>query len=842
MNWLPICAPILCGLLYHIISLADMVCRGFSIVDIFLEDPSLHLRKALDDLLLTATTEPDPFDSVLSSWVRLSGGDYVSSPVVGSWITQWNTISLPPPTGISSKCDFGRHSWRLRRHFRHVAQRVSLQQDRLLPMATANLPPLSPGEESLFIPSDVDVFLSSFHPAIAGIRMLTLERIDHLRFLPVWRRPLVTVSLRSCHDSLVSSAMNGFVFPAMMETVLHSVGGFDTCPLIVDSGASCCISPCRGDFGSGYASSDVQITDLSSTNKCLLTADSIGGGHGTQDASKYRFHLNNDIVLDGPYGRANLPVLPLSTSSDKELGFWTRCFSFTASKTTLWSNNLLAAGNTNLSPAQKELLLWHYQPSHAGLSTIHNLLHTKCTPPVRSPSELVPLCHGDPLPCKYKPSSLVTDCLLCAACEIAKAKCRRPQLCSTDGSVSADPSSLKAGHTSLGDCFSCDHYISPTPGRMVSHSGHSSTRHGYVGGTISVDQASQWIFHSPQHSLNAANTLCGKLLLEREAADVGATIRSIHTDNGVFNSKLFCDYCSSHQQKLRFSRVDAHHQNGVAENAIRTISYMARTNLIHASLRWTERSLLDLWPFAMPYAIWYTIASHLMDTVFLLWNCGLKSMLDPTLQDGKKIPKWNSSARQGIFVGFLPEHSSLVPLVFNPRTQRMSPQYHVIFDDGFSTVPSLHTVDERDRRFEDLFHTSCEPFLDPSGTDNDGPPLSDNWLSPVELLQRSQAPASRPEPLTFDPMSLIPRRSAPVPDAPEGDPPSTSHPSPSVPEGVVSLDSSPPSISDVGDDSLPVPLPPSPVPPVRSRYPTRVRSGDWKDGPALDRSHPFTKG
>ncbi|KAL7487907.1 hypothetical protein ACHAW6_013533, partial [Cyclotella cf. meneghiniana] len=429
----------------------------------------------------------------------------------------------------------------------------------------------------------------------------------------------------------------------MMETVLHSVGGFDTFPLIVDSGASCCISPCRGDFGSDYAPSDIQITDLSSTNKvcgkglitwqvldsngkeveiklpgyhvpsasvrllspqCLLAADSIGGGHGTQDASRYRFRLNNGIILDVPYGRANLPVLPLSTGSDRELGFWARCFAFTATDTTVWLSNLLAANNMNLSPAQKELLLWHYRLSHAGLSTIHNLLRAKRTPPVRSQSELVPLCHGDLLPCKYKPPSSVSDGLLCATCEIAKAKRRRPQLRSSSGPVSAVTSSLKAGHTSPGDCFSCDHYISPIPGRVVSHSGHSSTRHGYVGGTIWVDHASQWIFHSPQHSLNAADTLRGKLLLEREAADVGAAIRSIHTDNGVFNSTLFRDHCSARLQKLRFSGVGAHHQNGVAEGAIRTISNMARANLIHASLRWPERSLLDLWPFAMSYAIW----------------------------------------------------------------------------------------------------------------------------------------------------------------------------------------------------------------------------------------------
>ncbi len=104
---------------------------------------------------------------------------------------------------------------------------------------------------------------------------------------------------------------------------------------------------------------------------------------------------------------------------------------------------------------------------------------------------------------------------------------------------------------------------------------------------------------------------------------------------------------------------------------------------------------------------------------------------------------------------------------------------------GFSTVPSLHTVDEQDRRFEDLFHTSREHFLDPSGTDTDGPPLSDDWLSSDDLLQQSQAPVSHPEPLTFDPMSLIPGRSAPVSDVPEEDPPYTSPPSPSAPEGVI---------------------------------------------------------
>jgi hypothetical protein len=61
-------------------------------------------------------------------------------------------------------------------------------------------------------------------------------------------------------------------------------------------------------------------------------------------------------------------------------------------------------------------------------------------------------------------------------------------------------------------------------------------------------------------------------------------------------------------------------------------------------------------------------------------------VLDPKLQDGGKIPKWNSRACQGIFVGFSPYHSTNVPLILNPTTQHISPQYHVIFDDEFTTV------------------------------------------------------------------------------------------------------------------------------------------------------------
>lgn len=122
----------------------------------------------------------------------------------------------------------------------------------------------------------------------------------------------------------MSLGLDYFVFPAMTETVLNSCGGVDVIPLILDSGASCCISPCQEDFCPDYTVTDVKITDLTRSRGraflhgilrlsmarrlnlsfllpgyhvpyaliCLLSppsfmsANYIGGGHGIQDESK----------------------------------------------------------------------------------------------------------------------------------------------------------------------------------------------------------------------------------------------------------------------------------------------------------------------------------------------------------------------------------------------------------------------------------------------------------------------------------------------------------------------------------------------------------------------------
>ena len=80
-------------------------------------------------------------------------------------------------------------------------------------------------------------------------------------------------------------------------------------------------------------------------------------------------------------------------------------------------------------------------------------------------------------------------------------------------------------------------------------------------------------------------------------------IRSYRGDNGVYKTKAFRDACASLNQVINFSGVGAHHHNGIAECGIRTVSTCARTMIIHAMLHWQEETTLDLWGFAIDYAV-----------------------------------------------------------------------------------------------------------------------------------------------------------------------------------------------------------------------------------------------
>jgi hypothetical protein len=105
---------------------------------------------------------------------------------------------------------------------------------------------------------------------------------------------------------------------------------------------------------------------------------------------------------------------------------------------------------------------------------------------------------------------------------------------------------------------------------------------------------------------------------------------------------------------MHFCGTNAHHQNGVAERAIHTISKMARAMILHASMHWKDGIDASLWPMAVNHAIHIynntpnkgvtpvdiltgsTVTRHrLLD--LHVWGCPVY-VLDPQMQQGSKLP------------------------------------------------------------------------------------------------------------------------------------------------------------------------------------------------------------
>ena len=83
-----------------------------------------------------------------------------------------------------------------------------------------------------------------------------------------------------------------------------------------------------------------------------------------------------------------------------------------------------------------------------------------------------------------------------------------------------------------------------------------------------MDIATGKQFVKCQVSLGVEETLLGKACFEREAALHGVKIKHYMTDNGVYTAQAFIDEIHKNDQKLTFSGVGAHHQNGVAEEPL----------------------------------------------------------------------------------------------------------------------------------------------------------------------------------------------------------------------------------------------------------------------------------
>ena len=338
-----------------------------------------------------------------------------------------------------------------------------------------------------------------------------------------------------------------------------------------------------------------------------------------------------------------------------------------------------------LSDLQKEWMLLHDQYGHL------------------SAAKMTKLVDFGVFPRKFM--KLQDKRIICPSCIFGRMR-RRPWRTKGDKNRK---SIRKETQNFLGAKVSTDQLVVAQPGLVPRISGRH-TKDRICGATGFLDHYTSYNYSALQTSLDGMQTLAAKHSFETHAHGCGVQVKSYRADNGRFAEKSFRDAVKHANQTIDFCAVGTHNQNGIIERHFQRLSSNARTLLLHAKRHWPVMISVVLWPFAYKYAELLYNHYHLDDKgrshveKFCRTNMkmGLKDVhtfgcpcyiLDKELQTGNMLPKWDPRSRLGVYLGHSPCHAGSVALVLNPKTLHVSPQFHVAFDDRFSTVPYLASSD-----------------------------------------------------------------------------------------------------------------------------------------------------
>ena len=317
----------------------------------------------------------------------------------------------------------------------------------------------------------------------------------------------------------------------------------------------------------------------------------------------------------------------------------------------------------------------------------------------------------------------------CTACEYARATKRpwRPR---------HRMNHCRKEATYPGEIVSVDQMVSPTPGLIGQMSGFL-TRKRYRYATVYVDHYTGYGYVHPQITASAEETIESKKAFETTASTHGIPIHHYHADNGIFRAHKWVQACHQARQGLTYAAVGAHHQNGRAERRIRELQELTRASLLHAARRWPHAITTHLWPYALrmanhtinitprlkdkhgksPLQAFGKNATEINTKHYHPFGCPIFTLESP-LQDGEPFHKWRARASIGIYLGQSPQHNQSVALVLNRLTGRVSPQFHVRFDNSFhsTTQLTLKTQWQNATGFE----TETTHIAQPKGRPNKG--------------------------------------------------------------------------------------------------------------------------
>ena len=530
------------------------------------------------------------------------------------------------------------------------------------------------------------------------------------------------------------------------------------------------------------------------------------GGHSTIDGEQYTFFFAQ--AANGPHRhvirvpidkRSNLPMIfdVSTTGKDKQnarpyfarslrmhqhfcgtfFGRWNTTFSLDDDEeeeqwsfapylhTTCFDNCVTADINPNLSPGMKELLLWHIRLG-ISLSHVQYLMNEH----ERTDEEGNTVQFGAVIPVKHPEARTCDTSMTCATCEIARAKMTKSKTGTKKRDKSADKALTKEKYLP-GDFVSMDTVPVGIPGRAYETYGGPNANKVFTHATVFHDAGTGVIKVYLQQDGSADATLYSKEQFERFLwQEAGVVVKHYHSDQGSnFTDATFEADCKEKHQKQSFSGTGAKFANGAAERAVQTLFWKARHFMLHCALRWDLEGCAEpnLWPMALMHAAWLYNRTPRMDTncspleilTFKredhhdllrtkVWGCP-SFVLDPVLQDGKKLPKFSRRARVGQFMGFSDETSSLVGQIRNLQSGSITNQYHVVYDEKFQSVIGLQageheeSLDKYTRLlFEDLFRTDYarDCYVVPEYHDGELVyeviPLEDEWLTEQEIREK----------------------------------------------------------------------------------------------------------
>ena len=367
---------------------------------------------------------------------------------------------------------------------------------------------------------------------------------------------------------------------------------------------------------------------------------------------------------------------------------------------------------TVLTPAQQHLKHWHDRLGHEHFSHIRELAKEGLITDLPADSMICPLP-------------------VCVACLHGKAHRTPWRTSKRSGDIRDNNRDQEPGGR-----VHVDHMECSQPGLIGQTSGFLMTE-SYCCATIFCDGHTGKGYVHLQSSTDAKQTLNAKIEFERLCERYGVRVQAYHSDNGRFAEKTFVTAVKNAGQDITQCGVGAHHQNGIAERFIKTLSTRGRTMLQHAYLHWPEAVSIRLWPYALKLAC--HVENHNPGSKGISraekfakirapgHNFSMKSrhtfgcpvfVLKAPLQSGYGIPRWDPRTVVGLYLGLSESHAGTVALVLNLKTGHVSPQYHVVFDDDFATVESLRLPGNHldPTTWKHLCETSYESFADSERT------------------------------------------------------------------------------------------------------------------------------